>query len=990
MVMRHRAVLFFLLTSLLATLACALGARSAPPPSPSPTPTAAARSGIQTGVDGEAPATPAAQTPLSPSPVATFTAPPEPSPTIDPHLADWTILVYMAADNDLELQSLLDINEMEAAGQSDEVNVLVQLDRTPGETGLAGDWTTTRRYQVTGDKDPHNINAVLLQDLGELNMGDPDALTDFLVWGMTDFPANHYALVLWDHGAGWLGIAFDDSVPGFDELSMNDLGGALQRALAQTGRQRLDIIGFDACLMGQMEVYNAISPYAAYAVGSEELVPALGWDYAALLADLYAAPQMAAAQLAQRMVDHYVAYYRDVEPDEFVTMSAVALAEMPAVTAAVETLAAALMVEPSVTASAVADARAGAESFARYFPEDADYYAAVDLWHFAGILSQRSQDEQVVSAARQVMAAVEEAVIAEQHGGAFQYTGGMAVYFPRLGEFMEPAYSSEGAAAGWNRFLNAYHDAGLAQVREPAFNIVNVLSDTVGFQQPAYMEVEIVGRDIERVYVIAGSYDPDGRLRLVEYDYLIPEPTYLPDGAPLYQWRDGVHEDFFIWYTDAAFVTDGQNGDYAVMWPTGYDSSLYVIEGRYRRADNAAYLDASLVFDTDTGDLDSVWGQGSSAGAPYEILPAAGDEFQLYRHYLRPDGYAEPEAGVSLFFTGDLSLSYRWPPLPSGSYSLGFAAENIAGQWVEASQAFTVNNDNLLPGYAAYLDPYQGFQFNYPADWYRPEYDGSLLFSRNVSETTSLTILLYPNLTGGAAETLKAQTLTDFGAIDVLYEDTIAVADGEGLITAYGYEAEDSVTHTGVFFTFVYDNTGYVVDIDGPLAEEEFNLAAAIELVGSWQFRPARFGFYPGAWSALSLEEFTVARPQTFDHETLDNGWQLFTGDNSDTFVALRADPDAGEGREAVLTNWVQVAGAGVAGFISADPYHYTLADSLWLRRDFEYIADDGALRRGFVMVTLGDGQELVAWAEAPAAAFPDLENQIFLPLIADLILVGD
>lgn len=983
--MRHRAILFLWLTLLLASLACGL-TNPGGLPTAAPTPTVGARSGGD--LAGAAAATVTANTSSLPSPEPTLTAFPEPSPTIDPNLADWTILVYMAADNDLELQSLLDINEMEAAGQSDEVNVLLQVDRTPGETALDGDWTTTRRYQVTGDKDPDNISAALLQDLGELNMGDPDVLTDFLVWGMTDFPANHYALVLWDHGAGWLGIAFDDSVSGYDELSMNDLAGALQRALAQTGRQRLDIIGFDACLMGQMEVYGVISPYADYAVGSEELVPDLGWDYASLLADLYAAPQMEAAQLAERMVNHYAAYYRDVAPDEFVTMSAVRLAEMPAINAAVEALAAVLMREPAVAASAVADARAGAESFARYFPEDADYYAAVDLWHFAGILAQRSADEQVVDAARQVMTAVEEAVIAEQHGGAFQYTGGIAVYFPRLREFMEPAYGSQSPAAGWNRFLNTYHDAGLAQVREPTFNVVNVLSDTVGYQQPAYMEVEITGRDIEYVYLIAGSYEPDGRLRLVEYDYLIPEPTYLPDGAPLYQWRDGVHEDFFIWYTDAAFVTDGQNGDYAVMWPTGYDSSLYVVAGRYRRADDTAYLDANLVFDTDTGELDSVWGvQGSDAGAPYQIAPAAGDEFQLYRHYLQPDGSALPEAGVSLFFAGSAAISYQWRPLPSGNYSLSFAAETIAGQWVETSQNFTVNNDNLRPGYAAYLDPYQGFQFNYPAGWHRPEYDGTLLSSRNISETTWLTILLYPNLTDGTAETLKAQTLTDFGAVDILYEDAIAVAGGEGLITAYGYETEDGAIHTGVFFTFVHDNTGYVVDIDGPLAEEEFNLAAAIELIDSWAFQPAYFGLYPGNWSTLSTDDFTIARPLTFDHEPLDNGWQLFTGEDSDTFIALRADPDSGSGREAVLTNWVRVASEGVASFISADPYRYALADNVWLRRDFEYIADDGALMRGFILVTLRQGREIVAWAEAPAAAFPDLENQTFLPLISGLAL---
>lgn len=991
--LRNRAVWLFLVTCLLSVLACG-GANEATPVPPTSPPPTAERSGGERG-EGVSTATVVAAVdtvvPASPTPPPAFTPTPVPTVTPDPNLADWTILVYLAADNDLELQGLLDINEMETAGRSSKVNVVLQVDRTPGETTVSGDWTDTRRYLVQGDKDPDSINPTLLEELGEQNMGDPNVLTDFIVWGMEGFPANHYALILWDHGAGWLGVAFDESTSGYDELSMNDLDGALQRALAQVGPDHLDIIGFDACLMGQMEVYDVVSPYALYAVGSEELVPGLGWDYAALLSDLYAAPEMDAGTLAQHMVDDFLAYYTDVEPDKYVTMSAVRLDAMPRVTDAVEQLAAALIIDPALSASAVGDARAGAESFARFYPEDADYYAAVDLWHFASILAQRSTDEAVTAAAQEVMAAVADAVVAEAHGGGLPQARGMAVYFPRLAEFMEPSYASEGPVAGWDTFLSTYHDLGLADIPEPGFDIVNVLSDVAGYQQPAYMDVEITGRDIENVYLIAGIYQPDGRLQLVEYDYLIPEPTYLDDGSLLYEWHDGVHEDFFVWYTDASYITDGQNGDYVVMWPTDYDSSLYVVEGRYRPAGESKYFDASLVFDTDTGEMDSVWGvQSSGEGAPYEIFPARWDEFQIYDQYLTEDGDTIREAGVSLFFAENKQLYYQWRPLPSGDYFLGFAAETIAGQWAEVYHDFAVDNDNLIPGYATYLDPYQGFQFNYPEAWYRPEYDDALLYTSNPDATTYLYITLYPDLGSGTPADLKTQTLDDFGAVDILYEDVTTVDGEDGLITAYGYNDADGVTHTGVFFTFAREGVGYVVDLDGPLSEEEANLEAAVEIIGSWVFQPVGFGLYPGNWATLTLDGFTVSKPEEFTYEELENGWQLFTGETSDTFVALRTDPDSGAGRLPLLADWLAVAGDGVEGFATGDPYRFTLADNLWVRGDFDYVNEDGLLIRGFIMVTLRDGQEIVAWAEAPANAFPDLENQVFLVIISDLTLPGD
>ncbi|MBK7896727.1 MAG: hypothetical protein IPJ90_17980 [Anaerolineaceae bacterium] len=216
-------------------------------------------------------------TPALPSPTPPPTSAPLPTATYDATLDDWTILVYMDADNNLELPGLLDLNEMEAAGSSEQVNVIVQVDRALGESNLDGDWSDTRRYRILPDADRSLLNSEPLQSLGEQNMGDPQVLADFISWGIQSFPANRYALILWDHGAGWNGIAYDGDAPTFDNgdhISLPDLQGALQMGLAEAGLPALDVIGFDACLMGQMDVFQAVRPFTRYAVGSEELTPA--------------------------------------------------------------------------------------------------------------------------------------------------------------------------------------------------------------------------------------------------------------------------------------------------------------------------------------------------------------------------------------------------------------------------------------------------------------------------------------------------------------------------------------------------------------------------------------------------------------------------------------------------------------------------------------------------------------------------------------------
>ena len=121
-------------------------------------------------------------------------------------LPEWTVIVYSAADDEvLEETMWFDVNEMELVGSNSQLNIVVQIDRYAGAFAGDGDWTDTRRYLITQDNDLNTITSPVVQNLGEVDTGDPQTLVDFVTWSIQNYPAKKYALVLSDHGGGWTG-----------------------------------------------------------------------------------------------------------------------------------------------------------------------------------------------------------------------------------------------------------------------------------------------------------------------------------------------------------------------------------------------------------------------------------------------------------------------------------------------------------------------------------------------------------------------------------------------------------------------------------------------------------------------------------------------------------------------------------------------------------------------------------------------------------------
>ena len=105
------------------------------------------------------------------------------------------------------------------------------------------------------------------------NMGEPETLTDFINFASQTYPASHYGLVLWNHGAGPVeGYGSDSNFDG-DSLTLSELRQAVSTSFR--GQEGFDFVSFDACLMGGIETAACLDGMADYVIASPELGPGL-------------------------------------------------------------------------------------------------------------------------------------------------------------------------------------------------------------------------------------------------------------------------------------------------------------------------------------------------------------------------------------------------------------------------------------------------------------------------------------------------------------------------------------------------------------------------------------------------------------------------------------------------------------------------------------------------------------------------------------------
>lgn len=364
-------------------------------------------------------------------------------PPVTPAQYKWTVLVYMAADNNLESQGLADFNEMEQVGSTNDVKVLVQFDRPAShytsslistDATVNGLWSGARRYEVVQDADTNVMHSTKLEDLGSTDMGQPGTLHDFIVWGQRYAPADHYLVVLWDHGSGWdpTGDAtrVSQRAIGLDQTSGNDIIRDIELPAALSGLNHLDIVATDACLMGMFEVAYEIRNQTDYLVASEEETPTDGFAYQELLGKLTSSEGLAMTPAQFAVYMGHDAYNSWVGPQinyYYATSSVLDLSKIGNVATAVSNLAQRLSASPVLSGypTQLTDASLNAERFSF-----SSSYAFADLYDYAGQLINRVPDSLIHQDAANLQSAVQSVVIGTDTAGGHPNAHGLSIYFP--------------------------------------------------------------------------------------------------------------------------------------------------------------------------------------------------------------------------------------------------------------------------------------------------------------------------------------------------------------------------------------------------------------------------------------------------------------------------------------------------------------------------------------------------------------------------------
>lgn len=407
----------------------------------------------------------------------------------------WTVMVYMAGDNNLDPDGVQDLIEMKRVGSTDKVNIIAQFDRATGH--VAKRYFIRKGGKVTDDA---------VASLGRINTGDPKRLMDFIKWGVRNYNADHFVLVLWNHGQGWddtdvyaderhrclrrlasgrirhaffhtpvrrmlmsatrdaqvRAILLDDDAKDFLDNS------EMRSVLADTKtllKRKLDILGMDACLMSMAEVGYQIHESAEYSVGSEETAPLEGWPYDSILASLAKTPSMTPRDLSKLIVNKYLASYK---PADGVTYSACDLSKADALATAIAALANAL--KASLSDSAARQRILSVRNQVQYY----DVRDNIDLVDFCSLMARSGASSAIEKACRNVIkAAISSYVVAQGHKGAdMKNSHGVAIYFPT--QAVSPLYAGLDFSkkTGWDVFLKAY----LSAIRRRTANAQEIIS----------------------------------------------------------------------------------------------------------------------------------------------------------------------------------------------------------------------------------------------------------------------------------------------------------------------------------------------------------------------------------------------------------------------------------------------------------------------------------------------------------------------------------
>ena len=608
----------------------------------------------------------------------------------DAQVADWTMMVYAVGDTVSVPQLMVeDLNEIAALPDQAGVNIVVLLDLpeptdqdapTSPVAGV-GDFSTAKLLVL------HNHQFHVVRDLGEVSMGRPDTLANFVEEAAGRFPATHYGFTFFDHGGGNTGGYVDTGPPGTQELTVPGMREGLISGMQQAGIDRFDVIDQAACLMANYETVSALAPLGRWLAGSEEIMidhPLAPTSF----------PPMGQGGDGQAVANGFVQGYVDLL-DNIATspggqayrdLAALSVVDGDAVAgldAAMESFSQAAVAHMGEITTAIARARAQALEFVTGFPgEEGQSLDLVDLGDFMKHLTGVPDDVAVARDA--VSAALDRAVTGQATGQGTQQATGLNVYLPANPRKVETQELSDGTEPqGWADFVTAFVQSAAASQASngPGVQFVSdeaqvVQADASGIKIAAQLtDGSRANATSADAYVFTGVGGQDKALGLIL-------PAYLDAGGP------GQVQG--VWDYSLVALTDGKKVAPASAQLQAQSGGLLGEFYAHYTAPSGAVSDVGVrILLSSQGDIQSVSlvdaASGSSAGVSLDV----GGRLTPYVFVPSSDGYQLTPSTQSIKVTDDLSVGFVKQPKGT-AFDLGLVVQDAAGNAATALASGTV------------------------------------------------------------------------------------------------------------------------------------------------------------------------------------------------------------------------------------------------------------------------------------------------------------
>lgn len=761
---------------------------------------------------------------------------------------DYTLLIYMNG-SDLETDSYAgtdDLIEMIAGTLPPNVAVII-------ETGGTRDWHTdeydlptvnpsrNQRWKVT------DTTIELLEDVSRSNMGEASTLTNFINYGVTNYDSDQYSLIMWNHGAGSVYGYGADEWFNYDSLTLDEMQTALADSYRQHG-QRFELVGFDACLMGSVEVGHVLAPYADYLLASEELEPGHGWDYEPIINHLNQNPNTDPVSFGQAIMDGFVKQSKAYRTDDAITLSLVDLSKIDEVVSALDGLFGLMTqdIRNSNNVEAILKARLDAESYGEGSPSsglpDSDM---VDIIDYANRLSSLYPSE--TSA---VISAVEDAVTLNINSDFKPDAAGLSIYVPARDKDTMGSYALQDLydidmSTVYNTYIqnisNTILSGGVTLSIDPETTNAsddNVVEGTINFDgngiegddQYFYFQMDPDElKYVEKIDVVMGIVDDIGDIQYLARDLVDDElidESGLVVGETLDNWVQINGWNVAMYYE--SYHESGVMTYFIPIMLNGVDADLIVIF-------SDTYPEGEILgareYDPEHGNIQN-----------RNLMPVEpGDVINFVYEYDIYDAYYDTYAYDGWYYLDDIvvqdELKIEWQPLAAGEYVYCFEILDIYGDvqytdWLtyiyydagtqnggvddaiwDNLETNVVNTSTVPSVSVIYEDlPWLYSDVEPPSEWAVPHintaYNNGLMVANTYDgfkdEITrevfcELVVNMYENITGKPIAISNPYVFTDTSNIEIVKAYQL------GIVTGYGdgiFAPDDLITREQLITMF--------------------------------------------------------------------------------------------------------------------------------------------------------------------------------------------